>query len=878
MGSVYKARHLELGKLVAVKTLDPALVSDAEFQERFKREAKILASLSNPHISMFFSYGMLSTGMPYIAMEFVEGISLASLLEENEKGLAPERALKIALQISSALDYAHKAGVVHRDLKPSNIVLTSAEGVDFVKLLDFGLARLETADEQQRLTRTGELIGTPEYLSPEQCYGRRADERSDIYSFGCLVFALLNGRPPFQGESAIALISQHVNKLPEFDEQIAENLPAGLEQAVIKTLQKEQTDRYQTVAEFAADLELAQKALHSSATLSPNDSAKRFFSKRKSKKDTTLVIQILAGSGLFLLILCGAIYFYQGQKTSGESIGSLERKLDVATEKENNQLEVKELADRLEEKIRLTEGGLAERAHSFLLIAQKFQKNGKTDTANLFAQMTILELLSKRAASKTKGYGYEWSARVIPRHKMREAQAQGGVKTDQKAEEETKALKTENEKKMEDFAGASNILLENDFKGDRHFWQTIRGGRDREPLYNEDLSFAKIFIKASLSGHNQDMSFLDRSLRQRDRAFLKNKNFVEFESHIPETAKLFKMANGNDTCAVAWHYFELSRDYRLEKSQALKIFEIAKTFVPKNTSETINRTRMYHSATMASRELGFDEAASMYTRKAFESLHPEYSIVETLWVMNLLADTQLIDHQYRQAEKTAQKAFAICQENIPPVNTVRLEAVSLRARALALQGKIGQAEKLIENEIFYQENCTPPVDNLAVPILEFVETFYDLGQHDKAMKLLRKLEQACDTIYTGRFRQVADFAILKYFIEFSMNDKPLDTDLAMKYSLRIQSLSVEDRMQLIAARSDMLAKWCAVLKKHGATKVCDTIEESVFTTTLETLASKEPDKTVLRHAVEFFDEIGMKAKANALKTQSAKIARSSWKN
>ena len=203
MAEVRKGTDIRLGRTVAVKRLRTDLASDATFQARFRREAQSAASLNHPAIVSVYDTGEeLSTdgsnvSQPYIVMEYVAGRTLRDILREGRK-ILPERALEITSGMLGALDYSHRAGIIHRDIKPGNVMLTPAGDV---KVMDFGIARA-VSDAQSTMTQTAAVVGTAQYLSPEQARGETVDSRSDVYSTGCLLFELLTGRPPFVGRLA----------------------------------------------------------------------------------------------------------------------------------------------------------------------------------------------------------------------------------------------------------------------------------------------------------------------------------------------------------------------------------------------------------------------------------------------------------------------------------------------------------------------------------------------------------------------------------------------------------------------------------------------------------------------------------------------------
>ena len=260
MSTVYKAADSVLDKTMALKLLRKEFAINETSVKRFEQEANAIRSLTHPHLATVYDFGRTDDGAPYLVMDYIEGDSLADLLKK-EIFLDVPRALAISLQISTAVGYAHEHGVIHRDLKPENIILTNAgTDSDFVKLIDFGIAKLQSESglTTQRVTQTGEIFGSPLYMSPEQCMGYPLDVRSDIYSLGCVMYELVTGKPPLCGENPVQTIFKHINENPTpFSFSFKHlNIPRGFEALVMKCLQKKPEDRYQSVAELRRDLKL----------------------------------------------------------------------------------------------------------------------------------------------------------------------------------------------------------------------------------------------------------------------------------------------------------------------------------------------------------------------------------------------------------------------------------------------------------------------------------------------------------------------------------------------------------------------------------------------------------------------------------------------
>ncbi|GAA3812468.1 Stk1 family PASTA domain-containing Ser/Thr kinase [Streptomyces phyllanthi] len=357
MAEVYLAMDTRLGRTVAVKTLRADLARDPTFQARFRREAQSAASLNHPAIVAVYDTGedyIDGVSIPYIVMEYVDGSTLRELLHSGRK-LLPERAMEMTIGILQGLEYAHRNGIVHRDIKPANVMLTRTGQV---KVMDFGIARA-MGDSGMTMTQTAAVIGTAQYLSPEQAKGEQVDARSDLYSTGCLLYELLTVRPPFIGDSPVAVAYQHVREEAQppsvFDPEITPEMDA----IVLKALVKDPDYRYQSADEMRADIEAcldgqpvaataamgsvgygaypddqpttALRATDAGATtmlppMNPDDGGfgydDRRDRRRQRKNNTSTILLVVAGA----LVLVGAIligkWAFDGQNTSGDTFNA----------------------------------------------------------------------------------------------------------------------------------------------------------------------------------------------------------------------------------------------------------------------------------------------------------------------------------------------------------------------------------------------------------------------------------------------------------------------------------------------------------------------------------------------------------------------------
>lgn len=255
MSIVYLAFDVKLQRLLAVKLMHAHLNFENRYLQRFQQEGKALSKLDHPNIVKVFEYGLHAGNMPYMVMEYVEGTTLASILKEHPK-LSIDFTVDMAIQVCGALGHAHKARVIHRDLKPSNIMIrTDESGNEIVKIVDFGIAKI-ASETHSLMTGTGEVFGSPVYMSPEQCEGLATDRRTDLYSLGCVIYESLVGTPPFVGDSPLATMMKHQKERPVslHEASLGEIFPNELERTVQKLLEKSPDSRFDTAAALATHL------------------------------------------------------------------------------------------------------------------------------------------------------------------------------------------------------------------------------------------------------------------------------------------------------------------------------------------------------------------------------------------------------------------------------------------------------------------------------------------------------------------------------------------------------------------------------------------------------------------------------------------------
>ncbi len=309
MSVVFRAKDLKLGKFMAVKMLLPHLMLQSHSMARFQQEAQSASALNHPHVVAIHNYGETELGQPFLVMDLIEGTSLSSLIKK-EGQLPVDRALNIFLQLTSALTHAHQNGIVHRDLKPSNVLITEQNGeADFCKIVDFGIAKLlpHEGRDAVSLTQTGDVFGSPLYMSPEQCKGEKLDAKADIYSMGCLMYESLSGTPPHYGNNMLEVLYRHMNEVPKDFKSLKRGIivPQRLEATIFKALAKEPSARHASMQALHDDLK--QILLYRKASLLGRlvTSWELFVLKRRPRKKSEFITMgALAASLLGLFVVC----------------------------------------------------------------------------------------------------------------------------------------------------------------------------------------------------------------------------------------------------------------------------------------------------------------------------------------------------------------------------------------------------------------------------------------------------------------------------------------------------------------------------------------------------------------------------------------------
>jgi serine/threonine protein kinase len=316
MGQVYRAYDTQTDRMVAIKLLPENVAEDREFEHRFRREARIAASLNDPHVVPIHSFGEID-GRLYVDMRLVEGRDLARFIAEHGGRLSPAQTVAIIEQVAAALDSAHRAGLVHRDVKPSNILIADAR--DFVYLIDFGIARAIT---DTALTQTGLTMGTLAYLAPERFRGI-TDSRADVYALACTLYECLTGKRPYPGDSFEEQISGHLHAPPPRPTAIAHDVPPAFDAVIARGMAKDPAARYQTVTELADAARAALGGAGMALPPPPPPEAHPGLAPSgphpaPDKASRTMLIATVAGSGLALVLVAALVAVF----SSGDDDGS----------------------------------------------------------------------------------------------------------------------------------------------------------------------------------------------------------------------------------------------------------------------------------------------------------------------------------------------------------------------------------------------------------------------------------------------------------------------------------------------------------------------------------------------------------------------------
>jgi len=709
MSAVYKARDRFLGRDVAVKILHPHLASHPASLKRFEQEAKAISHLAHPNIVNVFEYGISPKGQPYLIMDYLAGVSLAGLLKEEQR-LSVPRALDLFIAICDALAHAHKKGILHRDIKPSNVMLIKTEQHDeFVKLVDFGLAKLMPgADmEVRQLTQTGEVFGSPLYMSPEQVMGQTLDARSDIFSMGCVMYEVLSGVPPFVGENIMETMYKRVaDDVEPLDPAL--KIPKELETVVMLCLSRQPEGRYQTMLELMQDLELVKQGAGCSSKR-----IRGFKQARLTKIGSTYLKAALAAAAITLPVLVFAAVTSMSQQSRGQSAWARydregQKHLDSGAykEAESELTAAVAEAEKFGEHDRRLTLSLEKLAH--LLRSEK--KTGEAEKVE--ARLSMLKEENQFGDQESNLYELaEMTLALVPgaidRKKSPEFQRLAeklnhlsllfiGQQDYEKAIELLqKALSIEQQLKITDEATAARTLTN----------LAVAAGKLGNYEQAQSLFQKAMQINAKALGPTHPAvasSLYNLAIVSEERG-----KYADAEQQYRQALNLYQNAYGKDAPEVAMTITAFGGLYRKQNryAEAEPLFkEAIRIYQSGEGAQGLDRTALAHSlnnlADLLYSQGKYAEAAPLYERAlnilelAVGSDSPSLATI-----LNNLAVVRMQQHQFQQAEPFIKRALAIRQRTLPAEHPEIGQSLNSLAELKRAEHKYAEAEALYKQSL-----------------------------------------------------------------------------------------------------------------------------------------------------------------------------------
>lgn len=739
MGTVFKAKQIDLGRIVAVKLLDPQLVSDDENAARFQLEGKSLARLSHNHIGSFYNFGILKTGQPYIVMEYIEGPNLKSIILRNGS-LEIEQILHIARQVSSAMQHAHELGIVHRDLKPENIVLQQTPEPDYVKVVDFGLAKDTAQAHTLGLTATGELIGTPLYLSPEQCRGQRADSRSDIYSLGCILFEMLTGRPPFEAETAIGILGKHLNQeivIPK--SSTLDRRSAALGQIILKAMVKDPQTRYQDMASLDSDLAYLKANQFDSLS---TDLPILHKSSNKSNKVAMTVLAIVS-----IGLIAAASVYYKSTTLKNAEPETVEKLVEaIKNAPAGKQSKEQDLLKRLEKLVKQNETDQLKRAKTFLSLAKQF-----SGLKNAECRMALL--------STTEAASYSISTNKNRTMILSDSAAMGGgMKTSARSVAELKSQHLALGDAGDTMDEAAGILLEQNYQADKKtmaLWvKACKTLRDHFLNYGKTNFYG--IVLDNLNATNMHMDDFPLVWQSGLIAETSNNDFKRLWAHLRKGESLWKNSI-EDRYQVIEGYLDAARHCQDQASIAALIErsqELMQSFDPRDVSK-----RLLQKTAEAYYIAGKVELAKKFASKVVNDSHSEPDRAAEGQCYVLLSRIFSTEGRCKEAILMAEKALDPPPDKIATrtdAAQAKMHALiksGLRKEALSFQAsQLDMIRALADKELYvaiYLESTAPELNkaddrraaaNAFAEAARIYREFGFIAQAESCLANFRKLE------------------------------------------------------------------------------------------------------------------------------------------
>ncbi|HEY9870795.1 MAG TPA: serine/threonine-protein kinase, partial [Candidatus Obscuribacterales bacterium] len=743
MSAVYKARHQLIDRVVAIKVLHSHLVSQATTLKRFQQEANAVSHLSHPHIIAIHDFGISAQAQPYLIMDYLEGTSLSDVLEK-EISLPLDRALPIFLQICDALDHAHKHGVVHRDMKPSNVMLlTNGPHPDFVKIVDFGIAKLmPTADtEGQHLTKTGEVFGSPLYMSPEQCMGQPLDARSDVYSMGCVMYETLVGRPPFHGNNVLETMYMRLSEPPKPFSALRPDLkiPAAIESVVMTAMASEPAERFQSMHELKQQLELARLGYDRRRALQliiprATGSVKRLLRKTQSRR-----AKIIVALSALLIVVSGALVWKMMSGTPS-----------TAAEKQALQNELTWMQYEREGQTLLDQGNYAEAEKKLRAAVELAEQFGETDSR----LSTSLEMLANLYREQNRdGEADEIGERIAriaeqhPEHEVRREASNLNQLVDLTLTLVPKVLHKEDwasyKKLTHKLSHLANLCIE-----------------QKEYARAEELLKKELEIESKTRGERT----AEVALTLTNLASLYHINQGKYDKAEPLYKKALEIriqVFGLENSMVASSLINLARLYQDQDRyrQAEENYRKALAIYWKSSGENSPdaASALAGLGGLYRREGRYGEAEPLY-KKALEINETNLGENDPGMASSLtnLANLYYDEGKYAQAEPLYKRALAIFEKTKGPEDPGVAKILNNLAAVLYKQSKYGEAEPLLRRALAIRSRVLPPDHpELAQSLNSLAEVFRAEGKYDEAEPLLTQALEINAQVFGPEHPEVA---------------------------------------------------------------------------------------------------------------------------
>lgn len=818
MSAVYKARDRNLGRDVAVKLLHPHLASHPASLKRFEQEAKAISHLNHPNIVNVFEYGISPKGQPYLIMDYLAGVSLAGLLRE-EQHLPIERAVELFIPICDALSHAHKKGILHRDLKPSNVMLIKTEQQDhFVKLVDFGLAKLMPgADlEIRQLTQTGEVFGSPLYMSPEQVMGQTLDARSDIFSMGCVMYEVLTGAPPFVADNIMETMYKRVADDVEPPDP-ALNIPKELETLLLVSLTRQPDGRYQSMQELGQDLELIKQGA--------GTSSKRIRGFKKAQRSRIWSVYmkaagVIAAAMLPLIVFVSvtslsheaqgghesawARYDREGQKQyDSGAYASAEKHLTAAVKEaerfgEHDRRLMLSL-DKLARLYRTTKKNLEAEKVEARLAALKEQNQFGDEASNLYelAEMTLS--LVPASIDKNKAAEFQRLAEKLNHLSLLFIGQQDYEKAIELLQ---KALAIEQQLKITEGPTSARTLAN----------LAVAAGKLGNYEQSQGLFQKALQINAKSLGPTHPA--VASSLYNLAVVAEEQGKYAEAEQQYKQSLDLYRNAYGKDAPEVAMTLTAFGGLYRKQHkiAQAEAIFkEAIRIYESAEGAQGTDRITLAHSlnnlADLLYSQGTYSDAAPLYQRSLStleQSVGAESPSVAT--VLNNLAVVHMRQGQYRQAEPLIKRALAIRERALQPKHPEIGQSLNSMAELRRAQRKFEEAESLYKQSLEIATHAFGKHHpDVAVVLNGMGELYEDLGQLEKAERFFKDALAAKERLFGPASPQAAG-SMAQLAQVYLRQGKIKDADALFQKALSLQQRSLGQRHPDVVATLDAYAE------------------------------------------------------------------------